>query len=81
MQKVSIKLSSVTIQTNGPRWEPAEWLNGKYISEGVSETGLANCSDGLRARLLASPRRKPVSTRSPRATLNWRALPGLRSQS
>jgi hypothetical protein len=38
MQKVSIKLSNATIQTNGPRWEPAEWLNGKCIFEGVSDT-------------------------------------------
>jgi hypothetical protein len=38
MQKVIIKLANTTIQTHGPRWDPPEWLNGKLIYEGVSDT-------------------------------------------
>jgi hypothetical protein len=38
MQKVSIKLSNATIQTNGPLWEPAEWLGTKCSSPEVTDT-------------------------------------------
>jgi len=37
IQKVTIKLANVTIQTNGPLWQAGEWLNGKCISPEVSD--------------------------------------------